>query len=819
MVQWNADDVLDATNALTYSITSQTVAGAYAINSDTGVITVANGSLLNFETQASHTITVRTTDGSGATFDKTLTITLNDVADEPTNNTPASQSTNEDTNLVFSVANGNAITVTDQNGSANTPMEVSLVVPSGTLTLSQTTGLTFVSGSNGSASMVIWGTESDLNSALNGLTFTPAGNYNGTIQLTVQSSLNNGLQGYYTFDGGNATDQGAGTTQNGSFVGNATTITDSTRGTVLSLDGSGDSVSISSTFSNSNNVTIGGWVNLNTSSGRAEFISLDNRVHIALDETGGGVKGSIQITASSWLDLTSSRFIAGSGWHHVMYVMDDTNNVHSLYMDGELIASATNTNSIYWTGATTSYVGQHPTNSSWNLNGLADDIRIYNRALSLAEVAALAAGPTFDLDTITITVTPANDAPLLDNTGSMTLTTVTEDQTNNSGQTVASIIASAGGDRITDVDSGAVEGIAITATTNGNGSWEFSTNGGSTWSAVGSVSGSSSLLLRSTDLVRFVPNGQNASTGDITFRAWDQSSGTFGTKVDTSTNGSATAFSTATEVASITVTAVNDAPLATTDSATAVEAGGTSNGTAGTNPTGNVLTNDTDVDTGDTKTVTGVSAGVQASAVGSVASAVTGTYGSITIAANGAYTYTVDNNNATVQALRTSANTLTDVFTYTMRDTAGLTSTTQITVTIQGANDAPTDIALVGNSGTNLVTNGSFETNNGASNTFSAGASVTVSGWTAIGGEGFEVWKNFNSGGPGAASNGTSLLELDVAAGLNGISQNITTSAGQKYVLSFDFSGRSTAPTSSIEVYWQNNHRYHLTDSRGLEHL
>ncbi len=73
-------------------------------------------------------------------------------------------------------------------------------------------------------------------------------------------------------------------------------------------------------------------------------------------------------------------------------------------------------------------------------------------------------------------------------------------------------------------------------------------------------------------------------------------------------------------------------------------------------------------------------------------SAVTGTFGSITIAADGSYTYTVDNNNATVQALRTSSDTLTDVFTYTMRDTAGLTSTTQITVTIQGANDAPSDI-------------------------------------------------------------------------------------------------------------------------------
>jgi VCBS repeat-containing protein len=150
-----------------------------------------------------------------------------------------------------------------------------------------------------------------------------------------------------------------------------------------------------------------------------------------------------------------------------------------------------------------------------------------------------------------------------------------------------------------------------------------------------------------------------------------------------------TALATFSKTMTVSVTNVNEAPIAVADSATAVEAGGTNNGTAGTNPTGNVLTNDTDVDAGDTKTVTGVAAGVVGSASTNVGSAVTGTYGSINIAANGAYTYTVDNSNAAVQALRTTANTLQDVFSYTMRDTAGLTSTTQVTVTIQGANDEP----------------------------------------------------------------------------------------------------------------------------------
>jgi VCBS repeat-containing protein len=135
----------------------------------------------------------------------------------------------------------------------------------------------------------------------------------------------------------------------------------------------------------------------------------------------------------------------------------------------------------------------------------------------------------------------------------------------------------------------------------------------------------------------------------------------------------------------VTIQGANDAPVAVADAATAVEAGGVANGTAGTNPTGNVLTNDTDVDTGDTKTVTAL-------AGGTLGSAKAGSYGSLTLNADGSYSYAVDNTNATVEALRTSAQTLSDSFTYTMRDTAGLTSVTTLTVTIQGANDAPVAI-------------------------------------------------------------------------------------------------------------------------------
>ncbi len=61
----------------------------------------------------------------------------------------------------------------------------------------------------------------------------------------------------------------------------------------------------------------------------------------------------------------------------------------------------------------------------------------------------------------------------------------------------------------------------------------------------------------------------------------------------------------------ITIRGANDTPTSNADSASATEAGGLANGTAGNNPTGDVLTNDSDVDAGDTKTLIGVAAGVQ----------------------------------------------------------------------------------------------------------------------------------------------------------------------------------------------------------------
>ncbi len=163
---------------------------------------------------------------------------------------------------------------------------------------------------------------------------------------------------------------------------------------------------------------------------------------------------------------------------------------------------------------------------------------------------------------ITVDVVAPNHAPVLDNTGLMRLTAINEDHVTNAGTSVASIIASAGGDRITDYNVDP-EGIALTGIDTTHGSWQYSIDGGATWHTVGAVGEDHALLLRSTDLLRFRPHADWNGTvaAGVAFRAWDQSAGSAGGFSDVTTNGGQTAFSTASETASIAVNAVNDAPV------------------------------------------------------------------------------------------------------------------------------------------------------------------------------------------------------------------------------------------------------------------
>ncbi|WP_157218518.1 beta strand repeat-containing protein [Flavisphingomonas formosensis] len=73
----SAQDV-DRGDTLTYSLTN-TAGGRFAIDAHTGVISVANGTLLDYETAQSQTIVARATDSSGAYVESSYTIAINNL--------------------------------------------------------------------------------------------------------------------------------------------------------------------------------------------------------------------------------------------------------------------------------------------------------------------------------------------------------------------------------------------------------------------------------------------------------------------------------------------------------------------------------------------------------------------------------------------------------------------------------------------------------------------------------------------------------------------------------------------------------------------
>jgi hypothetical protein len=129
-----------------------------------------------------------------------VTVNLSPTNDAPTISVPGSQATDEDTALTFWNLFGNAITVADIDA-ASGPLSVTLSASSGAFTLSTTTGLSFITGDGTNDPTVIFtGALVAINAALDGMTYTPAADFNGadTITIAVNDQGNTGAGGPLT---------------------------------------------------------------------------------------------------------------------------------------------------------------------------------------------------------------------------------------------------------------------------------------------------------------------------------------------------------------------------------------------------------------------------------------------------------------------------------------------------------------------------------------------------------------------------------------------------------------------------------------------
>jgi cyclophilin family peptidyl-prolyl cis-trans isomerase len=211
-------------------------------------------------------------------------------------------------------------------------------------------------------------------------------------------------------------------------------------------------------------------------------------------------------------------------------------------------------------GAVTYLLSQAPNGMTINSAGLINWTPTTQQVPS-QQVIVLAtdlAGNTAQ-QTFTINVLPTNRAPVL--ASSSPLMGITDEDTPISINLTGTFINNGTGTTsITDVDENAVLGGIALIDVSGHGTWTYSIDG-TTFTPVGAVSPASALLLPNNATLRYTPDGKNGETAIISYRAWDTTAGVNGSKVDTTTNGNATAFSIGTDIATITVNAINDAPV------------------------------------------------------------------------------------------------------------------------------------------------------------------------------------------------------------------------------------------------------------------
>ncbi|ABM04870.1 putative outer membrane adhesin-like protein [Psychromonas ingrahamii 37] len=140
-------------------------------------------------------------------------------------------------------------------------------------------------------------------------------------------------------------------------------------------------------------------------------------------------------------------------------------------------------------------------------------------------VTAVNQSGTSGSDTIILNITLSNNAPSFSAPG--VLDTVNEDSTSPSGATVSSLFDSLFDDPdVTAAPIDSLTGVVITAdnSTSAEGAWQYSTDSGANWYAVGSVSDASGLVLSSASNLRFVPVADyNGTPGGLSVHAIDSS--------------------------------------------------------------------------------------------------------------------------------------------------------------------------------------------------------------------------------------------------------------------------------------------------------
>ena len=223
------------------------------------------------------------------------------------------------------------------------------------------------------------------------------------------SDLNRGLVGYWSFD--NQSDPGHDDSENGSNGVNhgATWVSNGISGGALEFDGDDDYIDLPITGSlEVSPITIAAWINMTTESGGFIYQYMPKGAHwdgrgIIIFATGSGFgcrKGDADYT---WDFAHGSTTLSDSTWYHVAWTFNSSSSIFDVYVNGVLDGSETEYDDIVYEDNDGVYNGP-PTKKAligagmdskpyeafeYHFHGLIDEVRIYDRALSDAEILLL----------------------------------------------------------------------------------------------------------------------------------------------------------------------------------------------------------------------------------------------------------------------------------------------------------------------------------------------------------------------------------------------------------------------------------------------
>ncbi|WP_055523943.1 LamG-like jellyroll fold domain-containing protein [Streptomyces graminilatus] len=177
----------------------------------------------------------------------------------------------------------------------------------------------------------------------------------------------------------------------GTLTGGATFVA-GTKGNAVDLSGSSQYASLpTGLISSAKAITVTAWVNLDSVTTWARIFDFgsgttQNMFLMAKNGTNGFIRAGVRNGSEQDVDGTAA--LPAGGWHHVAVTLDGTTG--TIYVDGAKAASGRITIKPSDLGADTkNYLGRSQYSTDPYLDGKIDEFRIYNRALTAAEVAAV----------------------------------------------------------------------------------------------------------------------------------------------------------------------------------------------------------------------------------------------------------------------------------------------------------------------------------------------------------------------------------------------------------------------------------------------